>query len=82
MHVLVSYPELLIAQIGGIIMISRMMTWRLLERFNPHVARVKEGQQKRQVVVEFAIKPVALAAASRRESHIAKESTAQADILA
>jgi hypothetical protein len=34
-QLLIRYPELLIAQIGGIIVISRFMNWRLLDWMNP-----------------------------------------------
>jgi hypothetical protein len=42
--VLIHYPELLIAQIGLIIIISQFMAWRLLERFNPKVGRDEEDE--------------------------------------
>jgi hypothetical protein len=44
------YPELLIAQIGGIILISRWMAWRLLERFNPKTGEDEEDVYEKEEV--------------------------------
>lgn len=43
-RMLLHYPELLIAQIGGIIVVSRFMAWRLLERFNLQVGNDEEDE--------------------------------------
>ena len=42
------YPELLVAQIGLIVLISRRMNWRLLERFNPKVGEDEEDEYEKE----------------------------------
>jgi hypothetical protein len=41
---LIRYPELLLAQIAMIIVISQFMAWRLLEKYNPKVGRDEEDE--------------------------------------
>jgi hypothetical protein len=49
---LIHYPELLIAQIGCIIVIARHMDWRLLERFNPKVGLDEEDDYEQAYLRE------------------------------
>lgn len=57
LQLLIRYPELLIAQIGGIIVISRLMDWRLLERFNPKVGGDEEDEYEKDEVRKPASAP-------------------------
>jgi hypothetical protein len=45
-----TYPELLISQVGGIVFISRFLDWRLLERFNPKAIEDEEDNDGKEEV--------------------------------
>jgi hypothetical protein len=71
-QLLIRNPELLIVQVGGIIVISRCMAWRLLERFNPKVGDDEEDEYDRQefnMLAKKSMRPAALSTPQHAESH-------------
>jgi hypothetical protein len=47
-HLLLCFPELLIAQIGCIVLISKFLAWRQLQWLNPKVGESKEDEEDSQ----------------------------------
>lgn len=71
-QVLLHYPELLMAQIGGIMVVSRFMNWRLLERFNPKVGLDEEDEFESEEV-RVRVKRTTLEAKTSESKGAAKE---------
>jgi hypothetical protein len=74
-----TYPELLIVQIAGIVVISRFLDWRLLERFNPKGIDDEEDNDEKE---EAALNLRRLARLSRRYPEPAAAVARTADPLA
>ncbi len=53
-ELMIRYPELLMVQIGGILIVSRYCSWKLLEPWNPKVGEDEEDEYERE---EFFVQP-------------------------